>query len=207
MSLVVNFWLKRNYTVIKYAAIPGQAVGNSCVYLSSLPPVPLSAVTPDLVTGSIDTSGIPRQTDSMTEETALTARQHVSMPKLGKRNWIIKFMLVGGSGAVLNTAVLYVLHRRLHMPLAAASALAAEVAVVSNYLLHDRWTFAAGSPSIQRFAKFNVSSLGGLAVNVLSVWFLVHIGLQVIVADLAGIAAGFAVNCTLSSIWVWGKRA
>jgi putative flippase GtrA len=142
----------------------------------------------------------------MTEEIGLTVQPRALLPKLGKRNWIIKFIVVGGSGSVLNTVVLYVLYRRLQLPLVAASALAAELAVVSNYLLHDRWTFAAGSSSIRRFAKFNISSLGGLAVNVLAVWFLVHIGLQVLVADLAGIAAGFGVNFVLSATWVWGKR-
>ena len=120
---------------------------------------------------------------------------------------ILKFAVVGGSGAVLNTAVLYVLYRRLQVPLVAASALAAELAVVNNYLLNDRWTFAARSPSIRRFAKFNVSSLGGLAVNVLSVWFLTRHGLPVLVANLAGIAAGMAVNLTLSVTWVWRRKA
>jgi putative flippase GtrA len=100
-----------------------------------------------------------------------------------------------------------VLYRWLQMPLVAASAVAVELAVVSNYLLNDRWTFAAGSPRLRRFAKFNVSSLGGLAVNVLSVWFLARIGVHVLVANLAGIAAGFAVNLALSGTWVWGQRA
>ena len=143
----------------------------------------------------------------MTEETALTARQHVAMPKIGKTNWIVKFVVVGGSGTVLNTAVLFVLYRRLHLPIVAASAVAVELAVVSNYLLNDRWTFAARSPSLRRFAKFNASSLGGLTVNVLSVWFLTRIGLYVLLANLAGIAAAFAVNITLSLTWVWRDRA
>jgi putative flippase GtrA len=143
----------------------------------------------------------------MTEEIGRIALP-ASKPKLGKRkrNWIVKFMLVGGSGAVLNTAVLYVLYGRLHMPLVAASAVAVELAVVNNFLLNDRWTFAARSRSIRRFAKFNVSSLGGLAVNVLSVWLLTRIGLYVLVANLVGIAAGMVVNITLSVTWVWGKR-
>ena len=118
---------------------------------------------------------------------------------------ILKFAVVGGSGAVLNTVVLYVLYRRLHMPLVAASFLAAELAVGSNYLLHDGWTFAGRSPSLRRFAKFNAASLGGLAVNVLSVWLLVHLGLGLVLANLAGIAAGFAVNLVLSATWVWGQ--
>jgi putative flippase GtrA len=142
----------------------------------------------------------------MTEEIGLTALP-ASKPKSGRKNWIAKFMVVGGSGAVLNTAVLYVLYRWLQMPLVAASAVAVELAVVNNYLLNDRWTFAAGSPRLRRFAKFNASSLGGLAVNVLSVWFLARIGVHVLVANLAGIAAGFAVNLALSGTWVWGQRA
>jgi putative flippase GtrA len=142
----------------------------------------------------------------MTEEIGLTVRPHAFTSKLGNRSWIVKFVVVGGAGAVLNTVVLYVLYRRLHLPLVAASALAAELAVVSNYLLHDRWTFATGSPSIRRFPKFNATSLGGLTVNVLMVSALVHIGLQVLVADLAGIVAGFGVNFALSATWVWGNR-
>ena len=118
---------------------------------------------------------------------------------------ILKFAIVGGSGAILNTAMLYVLYRRLHMPLVAASFLAAELAVGSNYLLHDGWTFAGRSPSLRRFAKFNAASLGGLTVNVLSVWLLVHLGLGIVLANLAGIAAGFAVNLVLSATWVWGE--
>jgi putative flippase GtrA len=141
----------------------------------------------------------------MTEEIGLTALP-ASKPKLGKRNWIVKFAVVGGSGTILNTVVLYLLYRRLHMPLVAASAVAVELAVVNNFLLNDRWTFAARSRSIRRFAKFNVSSLGGLAVNVLSVWLLTRIGLNVLVANLVGIAAGMVVNITLSVTWVWGKR-
>ena len=167
----------------------------------------LLAVTSDLVAGSIDISPLPGETDYVTEEIGLIALPHARKPKLRMRKWIAKFVVVGGSGTVLNTAVLYVLYRRLHLPLAAASALAVEVAVVNNYLLNDRWTFGARSPSLRRFAKFNASSLGGLAVNVLAVWLLTHAGLHFLAANLAGIAAAFAVNLTLSPTWVWRDRA
>jgi putative flippase GtrA len=143
----------------------------------------------------------------MTDEIRLAASPHSAEPESGRRTWIAKFIVVGGSGAILNSAVLYALYRWLDMPLVAASALAVEVAVVSNYLLNDRWTFVARTPSLRRFAKFNASSLCGLAVNVLSVWFLTRMGLHFLVANLAGIAAAFAVNFTLSATWVWGRRA
>ena len=67
-----------------------------------------------------------------------------------RKNWIIKFVIVGGSGAILNTTVLYALYRWLHLPLVAASALSVELAVMNNYLLHDRWTFGARARSIRR---------------------------------------------------------
>ena len=143
----------------------------------------------------------------MTEEIGLTVLSHARKPKLRMRKWIAKFVVVGGSGTVLNTAVLYLLYRWLHVPLMAASAVAVEVAVVNNYLLHDRWTFGTRSPSLRRFAKFNAASLGGLAVNVLVLWLLTRVGLHYLVANLAGIAAAFAVNCALSATWVWGERA
>jgi putative flippase GtrA len=91
--------------------------------------------------------------------------------------------------------------------LVAASVLAVELAAISNYLLNDTWTFAARSRSLRRFAKFNTASLAGLALNVLSVLVLTRLGLYFLVADLIGIAAGFAANYALSVRWVWAREA
>lgn len=119
---------------------------------------------------------------------------------------ILKFAVVGGTGVIINTSVLYVLSRWAGLPLVAASALAVELAAISNYLLNDAWTFGVRSPSLGRFAKFNTVSLAGLALNVLSVWLLTRLGLNFLVADLIGIAAGFAANYAFSVRWVWGQR-
>ena len=120
-----------------------------------------------------------------------------------RKSGLVKFALVGASGALVNSAVLHVLYEHWHLPLLAASGAAVELAVISNYLLNDRWTFAAESRSFGRFARFNLSSLGGLAVNVLAVLVLSRFGLPVLEANLVGIAAGFAANFALSSTWVW----
>lgn len=116
---------------------------------------------------------------------------------------ILRFAVVGGAGTAVNTAVLYVLHGVLRMPLVAASVLAVELAVVHNYLLNDWWTFAARTPSLRGFGKFNVSMLTGLAVNVLVLWTLVHGGVQLVAANLLAIGAAFAVNYASSALWVW----
>ena len=119
---------------------------------------------------------------------------------------ILKFAVVGGTGVIINTSVLYLLSRWAGMPLVAASALAVELAAISNYLLNDTWTFGVRSPSLGRFAKFNTASLTGLALNVLSVWLLTRLGLNFLMADLVGIAAGFAANYAFSVRWVWGQQ-
>nr|WP_232546841.1 GtrA family protein [Streptomyces antimycoticus] len=86
----------------------------------------------------------------------------------------LRFAVVGGGGVLVNTVVLFVLYHWVGLPLLSASAIAVELAVVHNYLLNDRWTFAVGTPSLRRFIKFNISVLGGLGVNVLIVWSLVR---------------------------------
>ncbi len=118
---------------------------------------------------------------------------------------ILKFACVGCIGIAVNTVVLYILSRWLGLPLAASSAIAVELAIISNYFINDRWTFARRAISVRRFAKFNVASLSGLSVNVATVWLLTRLGIYFIAANLVGIPLGFASNYALSSAWVWGR--
>lgn len=129
-------------------------------------------------------------------------RRSLRAPATGR---ILKFAIVGGTGVAVNISALYVLSRWVGLPLVAASMLAVEVAAISNYLLNDRWTFTTRTPSLSRFAKFNLASLAGLALNVLCVWVLTRLGLYFLLANLIGIAAGFAVNYTFSVGWVWAQ--
>jgi putative flippase GtrA len=119
----------------------------------------------------------------------------------------MRFCVVGATGAAVNTAVLYLLSRGLGLPLLVSSALAVELAIVSNYLLNDRWTFATRRPSLRRFAKFNIASLAGLSLNVTTVWLLTRSGVYFLVANLVGIAAAVAANYVFSAAWVWRRAA
>ena len=128
--------------------------------------------------------------------------------KVGRRaGRLTKFAVVGGLGTGINTLALFLLSRWAGLPLAAASALAVELAAVINYLLNDSWTFAARTPCFRRFAKFNTAALLGLALNVFTLWFLTRLGLFFLAANLAGIAAGFALNYSFSVSWVWDRAA
>ena len=118
-----------------------------------------------------------------------------------------RFCVVGGTGTAINTAVLYLLSRGLGLPLPVSSAIAVELAILSNYMLNDRFTFGARRPSLRRLAKFNLTSLGGLGVNVVIVWLLTRHGVYFIAANFVGIAVAVVVNYTFSVAWVWRREA
>jgi dolichol-phosphate mannosyltransferase len=86
-----------------------------------------------------------------------------------------RFCAVGASGVVVDMGLLYLLSdpATLHFGLTRSKVLAAELAIVNNFLWNDAWTFrdlaadqrGAGA-KLKRFAKFNVVCTLGLALNV-----------------------------------------
>jgi putative flippase GtrA len=119
---------------------------------------------------------------------------------------IVTFGIVGLLGALVNALGLIVLYRVVGLPIVVAAALAAELAIVHNYLLNDRWTFGYRHPSVPRFARFNLGSLAALAVNVAVLSALVMTGVPYIAAAAVGITSGAAFNLGISVAWVWAKE-
>lgn len=136
--------------------------------------------------------------------------EHVGMlssrlttPSTATRRFLC-FSAVGFAGAVVNTVALSLLHGALHWPVAVASALATEIAIVHNYLLNDRLTFASDGVTARRFLRYNLVALAGLAVTVATVTLLTaHTALPVIVANGAGMALAVAWNFAASVRWAW----
>ena len=115
-----------------------------------------------------------------------------------------KFALVGGSGIVVNNLILSVLYAGGHLPLLAASAAAVEITVVYNFILDNRWAFGRSEVSMQRFARFNLASLGALVVNTTALWFLVsEFRLHYLAANLLAIGVASGVNLA-GARWTWG---
>jgi putative flippase GtrA len=117
-----------------------------------------------------------------------------------------RFSLVGASGVVVNNVALLVLHGLLGLALLPATVAAVEIALVSNYILHEVWTFRRRRLSLQRFAYYSLAGLAALPVNVIAVQLLVGLDMHYLPANLVGIAAGFAVNFAVSSKWIWSER-
>jgi dolichol-phosphate mannosyltransferase len=81
---------------------------------------------------------------------------------------LIKFLIVGGWGFLINTIVLEILVLFGFHP-ALGSALGAECAIVSNFLLNNHWTFKdrkiEKSRRFIKFLQFNGTSLGAIALQ------------------------------------------
>lgn len=117
----------------------------------------------------------------------------------------MRFGVVGASGVVVNEGLLYLGHGRLHLPLLLASAIAIECAIISNYLLNDRWTFHHPHPAWHRFWRFNAVSLVGMVVNLAVLALLTRFTtLEYWAANPIAVVVAFGVNYLLNVYWTYG---
>lgn len=88
----------------------------------------------------------------------------------------IRYGLVGFLGLFVDMTLLYLLSdsNTLSLPLTISKIIAAEFAIVNNFLWNDRWTFAdianqqrEWRQRCKRFLKFNIVCLAGLVLSVL----------------------------------------
>ncbi len=88
----------------------------------------------------------------------------------------IRFGVVGLSGVFVDMVVLYLLSdpNTLALALTRSKIIAAEIAIINNFLWNDAWTFADVTykqqewrQRLKRFFKFNAICLAGLMLNVL----------------------------------------
>ncbi len=121
----------------------------------------------------------------------------------------LKFCLVGGSGVVVNMGLLYLLTEFGGLYYLLSSAISIETSIITNYLLNDLFTFSDRRKKgprqfFTRLLKFNLVSLGGLAINMTILWFLTSVGgLYYLVSNLFGIAGAMMWNFLVNSWWTW----
>ena len=121
----------------------------------------------------------------------------------------LRFGLVGLSGIVVNSAILWVLVRELHLAVTIGSVLATEVAILSNFLLNDRWTFrgARVRTFMQRLVRFNGVALGGMAITAGMLTALAsYTHLHLLFANLLAVGAATGWNYIVNSRWTWRSQ-
>jgi len=153
-------------------------------------------------------------------ESKVTWRQYVEYLRhllrlrlsLGPMHRLIRFGLVGLSGVLVDMGILYLLSdpAALGWGLTRSKVIAAELAILNNFLWNDRWTFGDISrrqrgwqQRLKRLLKFNLICILGLFWNVVLLNLLFNgAGLNRYLANLIAIALvtfwNFWVNLKLS---------
>ena len=118
---------------------------------------------------------------------------------------LIKVMLVGGVGTIVQLLAFNLLRAGLSLPL--AQNLAIELAIVSNFILNNIWTFKAQSWSLVRFVKFNVLSFGSIIIqNIVLLGGVYLLGSSTLIENglvLLGILLGLIWNYLMYTRVVW----
>ena len=120
-------------------------------------------------------------------------------------NKILRFAIVGGSGAVISLTVLFFLTDFAGFHYLASYLIAGSLAITNNYIWHSRWTFKTRK-GLSGYVKYTVISwfTTGLGKGFI-LFVLTELGLWYMLSALIGTIIGFIVNYTLSRSVVWGK--
>lgn len=131
------------------------------------------------------------------------------MARTGELGMLIKFMLVGLSGVVVNEGVYWLLTR--FGGLAAYDWLAViigiEVSIISNFILNDTFTFAKrrrGKSFMGRLLRFNLICVAGAVIQWgLFMLFTRVFGVYDLLSNFIGIVVAFLWNYFVNRNWTW----
>jgi len=113
---------------------------------------------------------------------------------------VFRFVTVGAIGFTIQIAALAALTSLAQWSWLTATLVAVELAVVHNFLWHERWTWAdrrlGGWSSVARFARFSASTgLISLAGNVVLMWILAdRMGLPPVLANAMAVGVMSVAN-------------
>lgn len=116
----------------------------------------------------------------------------------------VRFGVVGAVGTLVNLGVLHLLHVDLGFGFTRSSAIATEVAILSNYLGNELWTFHHRRLSLRRLVQFNAGALVGLLVTVTTATVVKEF-VHPLAAQLVGIGLGSGLNFAINFGLIWRR--
>jgi len=123
---------------------------------------------------------------------------------------VIKFILVGASGVIVNLGLLYFLKEFLKINYLVAGLVAIEISIINNFVLNSLWTWKDKFTTslkiiLFRFLKFNFSTgFSILVINFLFLWVLTeYFHFYYILSQSIGIIMGSIINFLLYHYWVF----
>ena len=122
----------------------------------------------------------------------------------------IRYCLVGLVGMLVNIGAYLLLNRYFQIPLQAASLIAIEISIVSNFLLNNYWTFKTRPQKlsmIRRMLNFHIAAgISGLLFYYLFFLLLTTVlGINDVLSILLATTTGTISNYTINSLWTWRK--
>lgn len=120
---------------------------------------------------------------------------------------LARFLVVGGSGTLVNYLVLTLTYHYLGWPVILAALLSNETAMISNFFCHEHWTFAGdrhGTRKI-RFVRYQFVAAGGIIITSILLALLVHLGFHYLVANAIAILIAVSWNFAMSHRWAWRR--
>ena len=124
---------------------------------------------------------------------------------------LVKFAIVGGSGIVVNTLMLWLCHDIIGLPVYLASPIAIFTAIFNNFHWNNYWTWNSRKDSYQhsylhRLWRYYISAAFGASINYVILLLLVKfLSIHYLIANLVGIFLGMLSNFLLSEFWVFRK--
>jgi dolichol-phosphate mannosyltransferase len=118
-----------------------------------------------------------------------------------------RFLIVGGSGTLINFAVLTATYHYLHWPAFLAALLSNETAMVINFFCHEHWTFSGQRHGTGpgRLVRYQFVALGGIAISTIIFTVLVHLGMFFLLANALAICVALTWNFGMSRRWAWRR--
>jgi len=122
-----------------------------------------------------------------------------------------KFEAVGAVGIAVQLASLACLREGLGLSVMAATAMAVEISILTNFLLHRHWTWAGREqkPALRQLCEFNLTySLASITVNLIfTPLYMRSLGVHYLIANLMAICTGGVANFLLGEFLVFRPMA
>jgi putative flippase GtrA len=117
----------------------------------------------------------------------------------------VRFNIVGAIGFLVQLGVLISLHAA-GWPVAAATIVAVEAAILHNFFWHEQWTWARMKAGTRagRLARFHLSNgMISMAGNAVLTAVLVEAGAPLVAANVTAVVACSSLNFAAAHLWVF----
>jgi len=116
---------------------------------------------------------------------------------------IVKFLIVGAAGFVLETAVLFIFHGVMGVNLFISKALAVESAIIMVFYLNDGFTFKQFKSKTYALLRTNIVRSGGILLSFTGLYLGVSMGIHYLLANILGVIMATGFNYYFERIVTW----